>query len=61
MEHIKRDFSLKAWVLSPGIWPRPKLNFLEYGHVAYPIKGNDTYSNMVANILHADTRHTLDP
>ena len=25
--------------------------FLEYGHVAYQIKGNDACSNMVANIL----------
>ena len=27
----------------------------EYGHVAYHIKGNDACSNMVANILPADT------
>ena len=36
------------------MWLRPKLNFSEYGHVAYQIKGNVTYSNMVANILPAD-------
>ena len=28
-----------------------KIKLWEYGHVAYQIKGNDTYSNMVANIL----------
>ena len=31
----------------------------EYDHVAYPIKGNDARSNMVANIL--ARRHALDP
>ena len=30
------------------------LLFSEYGHVAYQIKGNYAFSNMVANILHAD-------
>ena len=29
--------------------------FLEYGHVAYQIKGKDTYSIMVANIFPVDT------
>ena len=33
----------------------PKLNFLEYGNVAYQIKGNDTCSNMVTDILPTDT------
>ena len=28
--------------------------FLEHGHVAYQIKGNHEFSNMVANNLHAD-------
>ena len=27
MKHIKQDFSLNAWVQSPGVEPRPKLNF----------------------------------
>ena len=53
------DFSLKALVRSPGwtqgVSQRPKLIFLEYGHVAYHIKGNDSYSKMVANILPLDT------
>ena len=35
--------------------PRPKLNFSEYGHVAYQIKAVDAGSNMVANILPTDT------
>ena len=26
-----------------------KSTFSEYGHVAYQIKGNETYSNMIAN------------
>ena len=33
----------------------PKLYFLEYGHVAYQIKENDTCSNMVPYSLPADT------
>ena len=34
---------------------RPKLNFSEYGHVAYQIKVDDAGSNMVANNLPTDT------
>ena len=34
---------------------RPKLN---YGHVVYQIKANDTCSNMVANVLPTDTPST---
>ena len=37
---------------------RPKLNFSEYGHVAYQIKADDAGSNMVANILPKDTPST---
>ena len=33
---------------------RPKTAFSEYGHFAYQIKGNDTYSNMLVNILPVD-------
>ena len=33
---------------------RSNSTFLEYGHGAYQIKGNDACSNMVAHILHAD-------
>ena len=33
--------------------------FLEYGHIAYQIKWNNAYSNMVANILPTDTPLTL--
>ena len=29
--------------------------YSDYGHVAYQIKGNDTNSNMEANILAVDT------
>ena len=36
--------------------------FSEHGHVAYPIKGNYECSNMVTNILLADSpSNTLDP
>ena len=28
-----------------------KTTFSEYGHVAYQIKGNEAYNNMLANIL----------
>ena len=41
-----------------GRGPRPKLNFSEYGHVAYQIKADDAGSNMVANILPTDTPST---
>ena len=34
---------------------RPKLNFSEYGHVAYQIKADHAGSNMVANILPTET------
>ena len=36
----------------------PKLNFSEYGHVAYQIKADDVCSNMVANIFPTDTPST---
>ena len=60
MKHIKRDFSLKAWVqvrwvdLGGGAEAKIKL-FLEHGHVAYQIKADDAGSTMVANILPTDT------
>ena len=60
MKHIKRDFSLKAWVraswvdLGGGAEAKTKL-FSEYGHVAYQIKADDACNNMVANILPTDT------
>ena len=38
--------------------PRSKLNFSEYGHVAYQIKAVDAGSNMVANTLPTDTAST---
>ena len=63
MKHIKGDFSLKAWVpsLLGGLrgWGRGQnLTFSEYGHVAYQIKADNAGSNMVANILPADTPST---
>ena len=55
MKHIKQDFSLKA-LSNPlggleGWGCGQNSTFSEYGHFAYQIKGNDTCSNMVANIL----------
>ena len=38
--------------------PRPKLNFLEYGHVAFKIKANDACSNMVTTSFPTDTPST---
>ena len=35
--------------------PRPKLNFSEYGHVAYQIIADEAGSNMIAIILPTDT------
>ena len=64
MKHIKRDFSLKAWVracwedLGGGAEVKIKF-FSEFGHVAYQIKADDAGNNMVANIF--AHRHTLDP
>ena len=39
--------------LGPKMPPNPniKLTFSEYGHVAYQIKGNAAYNNILANIL----------
>ena len=60
MKHMKRDFSLKAWVraswvdLGGGAEAKIKL-FSEYGLVAYQIKTNDAGSNMVENSLPTDT------
>ena len=42
----------------PGVGSNIQL-FLEYGHYAYQIKGNDTCSNIVANSLTIDTPSTL--
>ena len=62
MKHIKRDFSLKAWVracwVDLGGGAEVKFFFSEYGHVAYQIKADDFCSNMVANILPTDTPST---
>ena len=46
--------------------PRPwgwvqNSTFLEYGHVAYQIKGNDACSSMVANILPDPPPSLADP
>ena len=54
MKHIKLDFILNAWVRPPGwtsgVGQRPKFTFFtEYGHVAYQIKENDAFINIVAN------------
>ena len=62
MKHIKRDFSLKAWVRSPWVHLRDgaeaKNKLSEYGHVSYQIKAYDACSNMVANVLPTDTPWT---
>ena len=56
MKHIKQNFSLKAWVQSPGLTSgegqrQKNLLFSEYGHVhVYQIKGNKMY-NIRPNIL----------
>ena len=36
-----------------------KSSFYEYGHIAYQIKGNEAYNNMLANI--SPLHKTLDP
>ena len=63
MKHIRWDFSLKAWVGSPGGGGggKAKIKLLECGHIAYQIKEKNTYSKMVANILPADTPLTPGP
>ena len=64
MKHIKRDFSLKAWVRvrwvdlgGGGDETKIKL-FSKYGHIAYQIKADDAGSNMVANSLPTETPST---
>ena len=58
VKHVKRDFSLKAWVracwvdLGGGAEVKIKL------YVAYQIKADVAGSNMVANILPTDTPST---
>ena len=62
MKHIKRDFSLKAWVracwVDLGGGAEVKIFFSEYGHVVYQIKADEAGSNMVANIFPTDTPST---
>ena len=63
MKHIKRDFSLTAWVsacwVDLGGGSEVKIKFFsEYGHVAYQIKADDAGKNMVANILPTDAPST---
>ena len=57
------DFSFEGQGLTPlvdlGVGPMPQPTFLEYNYFAYQIKGNQTYNNMVANILPLDTYWTL--
>ena len=57
------DFSFEGQGLAPlvdlGVGPMPKPTFSEYNYFAYQIKGNQTYNNMVANILPLDTYWTL--
>ena len=63
MKHIKRDFSLKAWVracwVDLGGGANVKIKFFsEYGHVAYQIKADDAGNIMVANVLPTGTPST---
>ena len=63
MKHIKRNFSLKAWVracwVDLGGGAEIKIKFFsEYGHVAYQNKAEDAGNNMIANILPTDTPST---
>ena len=59
MKNIKRDFSLKVCVGSPGwalvVGPPPNILFSEYGHVGYLIKWKETYDKIHAHtsLLHA--------
>ena len=60
MKHIKCGFRSKASIGSPG-WIKvvgskaQNSTSSEYGHVAYQIKRNHTCSNIIGNILPADT------
>ena len=56
MKRIKQNFILKACLREWG--GGQNSTFSEYGHVAYQIKGNNTCSNMAANILPVDTPST---
>ena len=64
MKQIKQDFSFEVqgwipWVDLAGLAPCQKSTFQEYGIVAYQIKGNEAYNNMLANSLHL--HYTRDP
>ena len=61
MKPIKQYFSLNAWFLSPvvdlgGGAEAKIILFMQYGHIAYQIKGNDTCRNMVAQ-THPQPKH----
>ena len=66
MKYVNQDFSLKAgpvpWVDlgGGGGGLRQKINFSELGHAAYQIKGNETYNNILANILPLHTLNSWD-
>ena len=51
MKHIKQEFSLKARVRCPGwtdgLGQPPKINVFINDHVAYQIRGNEAYNNML--------------
>ena len=54
-QHDSKYFARRSL---PPYYPTPLQkvkNFLEHGHVTYQIKKNHEYSNMVENILPADT------
>ena len=60
MKHIKRDFTLKAWVRVQGVDSGDEAEakiklFSEDGHVAYQIKADNVCNTMVANVLSTDT------
>ena len=66
MKHTKHDFLSKAFV-SPHGWTEgvgskgQNSTFSEHGHVAYQIKENNECSNMLANIMDADTSPQHNP
>ena len=63
MKHIKRDFSLKAWVHFPGVdlgvRPRPKLNL--FGIRSCCISNKSQCCMQQHGSKYFARRHTLDP
>ena len=51
MKQIKQDFSFESHGSILWVDGCQKSTYSEYGHVAYQIKRNEAYNNILANVL----------